>query len=114
MRLADVDELWKQMWELREKRDEEANMTGDREVCVTWNDAVTLIKNAPTIDAVPVVRCKDCKWWDEDENDPYGYCMAMKHGYMSARWEIGIYRKYKGDFYCADGERSTDETEEID
>lgn len=42
MRLADVDELWKQMWELREKRDEEANMTGDRAVCVTWNDALLL------------------------------------------------------------------------
>ena len=21
------------------------------------------IKNAPTIDAVPVIRCKDCKWY---------------------------------------------------
>ena len=63
---------------------------------------------APTVDAVEVVRCRDCKWWDEDDNDLYGYCMAMKHGYMSANWEIGIYRKYKGDFYCADGERRED------
>ena len=23
------------------------------------------IDNAPTIDAVPVVRCKDCEYWDE-------------------------------------------------
>ena len=22
-----------------------------------------LIDNAPSIDAVPVVRCKDCEWW---------------------------------------------------
>ena len=57
------------------------------------------------VDAVPVVRCKDCRWWDKSEDSPFGYCMAMKHGYMSANWEIGIYRKYKGDFYCADGER---------
>jgi hypothetical protein len=21
------------------------------------------IEDAPTVDAVPVVRCKDCKWW---------------------------------------------------
>lgn len=31
-----------------------------------------LIDNAPTIDAVPVVRCKDCKWYDPphiDHND---------------------------------------------
>lgn len=64
-----------------------------------------LMKNAPTVDAVPVVRCKDCRWWDKSDDSPFGYCMAMKHGYMSANWEIGIYRKYKGDFYCADGER---------
>lgn len=73
-----------------------------------WREICEMLNDAPTVDAVEVVRCKDCKWWDEDENDPYGYCMAMKHGYISARWEIGIYRKYKGDFYCADGERSTD------
>ena len=30
---------------------------------VGWNNAIdAVIKNAPTIDAVPVVRCKDCKW----------------------------------------------------
>ena len=67
-------------------------------------------EKSATVDAVEVVRCRDCKWWDEDDNDLYGYCMAMKHGYMSANWEIGIYRKYKGDFYCADGERREDET----
>ena len=60
-------------------------------------------------DLVPVIRCKDCKWWDKVEDSPYGYCMAMKHGYMSANWEIGIYRRYKGDFYCADAERDEDE-----
>lgn len=67
------------------------------------------IDNAPTIDAVPVVWCKDCRWWDNSEDSPFGYCMAMKHGYMSENWEIGIYRRYKGDFYCADAERKEDE-----
>ena len=52
-----------------------------------------------------LVRCKDCKWWDKKDDSPYGYCMAMKHGFVSSHWEIGIYRTYKGDFYCADGER---------
>lgn len=62
------------------------------------------IKNAPTIDAEPVVKCKDCKWFDKTEDPSYGYCHAMKHGYYSRHWEISIYRKYKEDFYCADGE----------
>ena len=86
MRLIDADEL------LKRKEDHQMISTH-------------LIWNAPTVDAVPVVRCKDCRWWDKSEDSPFGYCMAMKHGYMSANWEIGIYRRYKGDFYCADGEK---------
>ena len=60
---------------------------------------------SPTVDAMPVVRCKDCKWWDKKGESPYGYCHACKHGYSSPNWEIGIYRTYKGDFFCADGEK---------
>jgi hypothetical protein len=31
---------------------------------------VSVIKNAPTIDAVPVVRCKDCLWYDDKGDLP--------------------------------------------
>lgn len=30
------------------------------------NDAITAVEELPTIDAVPVVRCKDCKYWREE------------------------------------------------
>ena len=75
-------------------------------------DAYEIAKEA--VEDVPsaepeIIRCKDCKWWDKSEDSPFGYCMAMKHGYMTANWEIGIYRRYKGDFYCADAERREDE-----
>lgn len=66
------------------------------------------VDEAPTIDAVQVVRCKDCRWFDKTEDSSYGYCHAMKHGYYSKHWEISIYRKYKEDFYCADGERENE------
>ena len=69
------------------------------------------IRRVPTIDAVPVVRCKDCKWWDKKDESPYGYCHACKHGHWSEHWEISIYRTYKGDWYCADGERKDNETD---
>ena len=35
-------------------------------------DIIDLINNQPTIDAVPVIRCKDCKYHDEGER--YIYC----------------------------------------
>ena len=56
-------------------------------------------------DAVHVVMCKDCTWWERKNESSYGYCNACKHGYHSSNWEIGIYRLYKEDFFCADGER---------
>lgn len=41
-----------------------------------------MVKNAPMVDAVPVVRCKDCRWWDKEReqcgitpsSSPYGHC----------------------------------------
>lgn len=62
------------------------------------------IDNATTIDAVPVVRCKDCRWWDKTDNG-FGYCHAEKHCHISAHWEISIFRTYRGDHFCAEGER---------
>lgn len=34
----------------------------------TRNDIQDWLNNAPTVDAVQVVRCKDCKFYDECEN----------------------------------------------
>ncbi len=73
---------------------------------VSWKDAVIDIIDELPSTQPEIIRCKDCKWWDKPEEDsPFGYCMAAKHGYMSPHWEIGIYRRYKGDFYCADAEK---------
>ena len=58
-----------------------------------------------------IVRCKDCKWWDKKNGSNYGYCNACKHGYSSPHWEIGIYRTYDGEWFCADGERKDGEKE---
>ena len=35
-----------------------------------------ILKAIPTVDAVLIVRCKDCKYHDEGEN--YIYCCALK------------------------------------
>jgi len=68
------------------------------------------VKPADLPSAQPeIVRCKECKWWDKKDGSPVGYCHAAKHGYYSGHWEIEIYRTYKEDFYCADGEREGEE-----
>lgn len=56
------------------------------------------IDNAPTIDAVEVVRCKDCKWLrycETEDLDLYLACDKPDGG--------GIPRSE--DWFCADGER---------
>ena len=50
------------------------------------------ISEAPTIDAVPVVRCKDCRHMEKSQ---YGrYCQI---------W--GMYNGYGDDGFCCYGER---------
>ena len=50
----------------------------DADLCATCGehhtaeDVIMMIKTAPTVDAVPVVRCRECKWWQED--DDIGHC----------------------------------------
>lgn len=83
----------------------------DGYVWIIRGDACLRIDALPSVDAVEVVRCKDCRWWDKREESNYGYCHAAKHGYYSRNWEISIYRTYSEDFFCADGERKGEEDE---
>jgi len=57
-----------------------------------------VIDRAPTIDAVPVVRCKDCKWWTKQEKSIQGRC-ALTGTYPTGGW------------YCGNGERKDDDTD---
>ena len=40
------------------------------EYAEAWNNAVKIIMAASTVDAAPVVRCKDCKWYVDDREFP--------------------------------------------
>lgn len=58
-----------------------------------WNDALQAVyDNAPTIDAVEVVRCRNCKHLFEDDGCPLRY-----------------FRTHLEDDFCSYGERKTDE-----
>lgn len=59
------------------------------------------VDNAPTIDAEPVVRCKNCKYWETVvENAEYGLCRGQGN--------YSLQTKAK-NFYCADGEMDAEE-----
>lgn len=52
-----------------------------------------------------ILTCKDCKWWDGDKDNIIGNCHACRHSFASSSWDIGIFRKTRGNFYCADAEK---------
>ena len=61
----------------------------------TRQDIEKWLNSAPTIDAVPVVRCKDCKFgdWDSESHDAM-VCMRTKDGFWRS-----------GNDFCSFGER---------
>ena len=63
---------------------------------VPISEVIDKIEQVPTVDAVRVVRCKECKYWrnppDCEGDNNYGCCWDGI-GYTLANW------------YCADGER---------
>ena len=66
-----------------------------------WDEAVLAsdIKNAPTVDAVEVVRCRDCKYY---------YDYGVNRDYCCHRSKCGkqvFDVKFKADDFCSYGER---------
>ena len=62
--------------------------------CAGWNGLIELIEKAPTIDAVPVVRCRECiAYTPVDDNT--GKCVFL----------IGKHQYVVPDGYCYLGER---------
>ena len=61
---------------------------------------ITDISHAPTIDAEPVVRCKDCKCWTEWSNGT-GSCSRFAIDWLGT----------DADDFCSMGERKDDETD---
>lgn len=67
---------------------------------------IEMIKDAPTIDAVEVVRCKDCKFWQNQEEGviEVPICARPKNKYekLPFRFMIGE------DGFCSFAERRSD------
>ena len=61
-------------------------------------ETIQRIENAPAVDAVEVVRCKDCKWLYRNSE----MCCCKKHTGLAAI-------KKDGSDFCSYGERRADD-----
>ena len=67
--------------------------------CAGWNGLLGLIEKAPTVDAVVVTRCKDCKHlcvWNR--KDLYAFCPKTNIVFLP-------FDKDTRAFFCSLGER---------
>ena len=61
-------------------------------------EAMKMVRKQPTIDAVPVVRCKDCKYWQDNNG-----------GYPNDECRWGKNETPDADDFCSYGERKDGE-----
>ena len=82
---------------------EEMNYPGrSEEFMMAIDVAIADLSDTPTVDAVEVVRCKDCKSWEQ-----YNSCDGTKpHRCMN--YDAMFYRRTNPDDFCSYGERRTD------
>ena len=83
MRLIDADALYKNLGFAEECKDCDHQYNSVFCESSTWQVVCDAIYEAPTIDAVPVVRCNDCKHFkSKTENTGIcdgGFCHAPVH-----------------------------------
>ena len=95
MRLGDLDsakDFLKEHWQW---------LDGD-EYADGFYDAMELLKEVPTIDAVPVVRCRDCVHWLDENGLEDHVCLKIYDdaGVHSVAWQTR-----KPDDFCSYGKR---------
>ena len=77
--------------------------TSEDNSVIHYYDGEEVIKNAPTIEAEPVVRCKDCVNWEKATVSKNGFLICPKSG-----------MKILARKYCSDGEKRVDDGNEAD
>ena len=93
-RLIDADSLIKEI--CRDQCEREAKGCGSRCELVIYAD------NEPTVDAVRVVRCEDCKHlYFADNRIPEEQCWVCELEHQTDM-------RFDFNWYCADGERRED------
>lgn len=85
-----------------------ANDWNKRVSPVSWSDAYEQfaddVEAEPSVDAVEVVRCKDCKHYDS-----HGYKICKLHSVEASQFGSGENIYMERDDFCSYGERSGEE-----
>lgn len=69
------------------------------------NYATLILREAPTVDAVEVVRCEKCKHAVWDEETKLWKCVeSAEYDEESGEW-FGFCEYHYGDYFCSYGER---------
>lgn len=102
MRLIDVDELLQEFdeWNADLQADSILYSLSTTERQLGMTDAMVIASQMPTVDAVPVVRCKDCIYHFYDKKYDVQYCSRKDYGYG-----------WKDDDYCSMAVRKKNETD---
>ncbi len=95
MRLIDVDGILK----ADENSDKALVLGSGKALEIAYALLKKKVEDAPTVDAVPVVRCKDCKWF-ADNNDGEWYGCQMFHVVLNIPEDAP-----KPNDFCSYGER---------
>ena len=96
MRLIDADALMDVLENLQSNADRTIPI--ERGIWLGLAYAMTDIRIAPTVDAVPVVRCGECKYYDEKDHN----CLD----------EMMYARCWMQTDFCSFGERREDDGED--
>lgn len=89
MRLIDADALTEEIQNVYEEEKSE-----DPKWAIGLRHSKRIVRDMPTIDAVQVVRCKDCKHCYVDFGNVRFNVCELDHNEVQS-----------GDWFCADGER---------
>ena len=84
MRLIDADALFKNKYIIIRGEDGK----------IVAQQIIGILRDAPTIDAVPVVRCRECDWRDETNRCTNPHCTTSFYGCV-----------VRGEHFCSYGER---------
>lgn len=70
----------------------------NRDALLSVREAMKLVDLESTVDAVEVVRCKDCQYWRQ-EVDTHTHWVCTQHSFNERLMHT------TPDFFCADGKR---------